>query len=171
MKYAPLAVLFALAFAFMSIRPAFLPKAEKQAVPAIETTIGCAPPETYPVADYDGKFITALPGLGKHAYAISTHHDSTQFYFNQGINFYYSYNLRESLVFFKEAARFDSSAAMIYWGQALSMGLYFNVYTYKIKKAVPAALAAMNRYKDNANPKEKELIDAMQKRYSNDTTN
>ncbi len=171
MKYIPLILLVALALAFISRGTAFHPKTGKPAVPAIETMMGCSPPESNPVADKNGKFITALPGLGKHVYTISTQQDSTQFYFNQGINFYYSYHLRESLASFKEAARFDSSAAMAYWGEALSMGPYFNVYTYKMQNGVGAALAAMNRHRSDATGKEQALMDAMQKRYSGDTTN
>lgn len=188
MKYTPLIALVALVFAFISkntalrpipaSRPISIPititKAGQPGVKTTETTIGCAPPESNPAAGNNGnngKFITALPGLGKHRYTISTRQDSAQFYFNQGLNFYYSYHLRESLASFREAARFDSSAAMAYWGQALSMGPYYNAYIYKMKNGVPAALAAMNRLRSNTTAKEKALIDAMQKRYSGDTTN
>jgi tetratricopeptide (TPR) repeat protein len=155
----------------IGIGAAFHPKAGRPILPASETVISCAPPLSDLAPDNNGKFIPPLPGLGKHTYAISTRQDSTRFYFNQGINFYYSYHLREALASFKEAARFDSSAAMAYWGQALSMGPYYNVYAYKMKIGVPAALASMSRHRDNANEKEQGLIDAMQKRYSADTTN
>jgi tetratricopeptide (TPR) repeat protein len=171
MKYIPLTLLIALVLAFIGFGTAFRPKLGKSDIPAIETAISCAPPEADPEAASNGKFMNPMPGWGNHVYAISTGNDSTQFYFNQGINFYYSYHLREALASFKEAARFDSSAAMAYWGQALSMGPYFNVYTYKMKSGVPLALASMNRHRDNATPREQKLIDAMQKRYSNDTTN
>jgi len=168
MKYISLTILVLVS---IGIGAAFHPKAGKWVLPATETTIGCAPPLSVLTPDNNGKFIPPLPGLGKHTYTISTRQDSTQFYFNQGINFYFSYHLREALASFKEAARFDSSAAMAYWGQALSMGPYYNVYTYKLKSGVPAALALMNRYRDNATAKEQGLIDAMQKRYSTDTSN
>lgn len=171
MKYSSLTFLIALVLVFIGIGTAFRPKVGKSGVPAIEAAIGCAPSEVNPAADNNGKFINPLPGLGNHVYTISTRKDSTQFYFNQGINFYYSYHLREALASFKEAARFDTSAAMAYWGQALSMGPYFNVYTYKMKSGVPAALASMNRHRVKATAKEEKLIDAMQKRYSKDTTN
>jgi tetratricopeptide (TPR) repeat protein len=171
MKYIPLTILFILLFEHLSRGPIVNPNFGRHEIKIFETTIGCAPPQADPTADKTGKFICPLPGLGKHVYAISTLQDSTQFYFNQGINFYYSYHLRESLASFKEAARFDPSAAMPYWGQALSMGPYYNVYTYKMKSGVPAALAAMNSHRDNATAKEKRLLDAMEKRYSNDTTN
>ncbi|HEY4289591.1 MAG TPA: hypothetical protein VGN00_20965 [Puia sp.] len=168
MKYTTLAILI---LVITGIGTAFRLKPGKLSLPSTETMVGCAPPLSDGTPDNNGKFIPPLPGLGKHTYTISTRQDSAQFYFNQGINFYYSYHLNEALASFKEAARFDSSAAMVYWGQALSMGPYFNAYTYKMKTGVPAALAAMNRHSDGATAKEQGLIDAMRKRYSTDTTN
>lgn len=171
MKYNSSVFLIIPILAFIGIGTAFHPNLRKPCIPGIETIIGCAPPDANPAAGDNGKFINPLPGLGKHTYSISTRNDSTQFYFNQGINFYYSYHLREALASFKEAARFDSLAAMAYWGQALSMGPYYNAYTYKMKSGVPLALALMIRHREKATAKEQDLIDAMQKRYSDDTTN
>jgi len=171
MKHMPLSLLVVLMLSCIGTGTAVSPTAGVPAARAVETIIGCAPPLANLAADNNGKFITALPGLGKHVYTISTRQDSAQLYFNQGLNFYYSYHLREALASFKEAARFDSAAAMVYWGQALSQGPYFNLYSYKMKSGVPIALAAMNRHRANASDKEKALMDAMQKRYSNDTTN
>src|SRR5580698_7591728 len=171
MKYGPRIILIALILAFIGIAVAFRPRAAKRVMPGIETVIGCAPSAANLLTDENGKFINPLPGLGKHTYTVSTRNDSTQFYFNQGINFYYSYHLREALASFKEAARFDSTSAMTYWGQALSMGPYYNVYSYKMRSGVPAALAAMNRHRSTATEKEKGLIDAMLQRYSSDFTN
>ncbi len=171
MKYSFPVFLIVFIPAFVGIRAAFRPNDRKPDIPGIETMIGCGPADAKLVAGDNGKFINPLPGLGRHAYSISTLNDSTQFYFNQGINFYYSYHLREALASFKEAARFDTSAAMSWWGQALSMGPYFNVYTYKMKSGVSALVASMIRHRDKATAKEQDLIDAMQKRYSGDTTN
>ena len=168
MKYTTLTILV---LVIIGIGAAFRSKPGKLRLADTRTAIGCAPPLSEPAPDNNGKFIPPLPGLGKHTYTISTRQDSTQFYFNQGINFYYSYHLREALASFKEAARFDSSAAMAYWGQALSMGPYYNAYTYKMKSEISSALALMNRHRDNVTAKEQGLIDAMQKRYSADTTN
>ena len=58
---------------------------------------------------------------------------------------YYSYHMREAIASFKEAARFDSSCAMAYWGQALAMGPTYNSgYSYKMSIVVPKALENMN---------------------------
>src|SRR5476651_45868 len=65
-----------------------------------------------------GKYMIKLPGWGAYNYPISTHSDSAQFYFNQGLTMYYSYHMKEALASFKEAARFDPASPMVYWGQA-----------------------------------------------------
>lgn len=164
-----LPVLFFLAF--ISEGKIFSPKSDSPATREKNVIIGCAPAENNPPMAVNGRYIPALPGLGHHAYTISTDKDSAQFFFNQGLNLYYSYHLRESLASFREAARFDSTAAMIHWGQALSMGPYYNSYYYKMKTGVPAALAAMNRHRARATERENGLMDAMLQRYSSDTTN
>jgi len=132
---------------------------------------GCGTSTIEMLTDENGKFIPLLPGLGNHTFTISTSNDSTQIYFNQGLNFYFSYHMREALASFKEAARFDKDCAMAYWGQALSMGPYYNNYYYKMAKEVPATIQQMNSHIANATAKEKALVNAVQQRYSADTTN
>jgi hypothetical protein len=85
------------------------------------TAIGCAPGADDYTADATGKFIQVLPGWGNHSYSISTSIDSAQLYFNQGLTMYYSYHSREAVASFREAARFDSTNAMLYWAQALAL--------------------------------------------------
>jgi tetratricopeptide (TPR) repeat protein len=124
-----------------------------------------------PVTDENGKFITVLPGWGKHSYSITTTSDSAQFYFNQGLSLYYSYHPKQSVASFREAARFSKTCAMAYWGQALAMGPFYNDPGYKMSEQLPAVIQMMNRYKENCTDREKGLIDAMQLRYSNDLSN
>ena len=119
----------------------------------------------------DGKFITILPGWGHYSYSISTKNDSAQFYFNQGLNMYYSYHWQEANASFKEAARFDPGSAMAYWGEALALGPGYNFSLhYKMRKDVPAVLQLMNLHIGQASEKEKKLIEVMNRRYSSDTT-
>ena len=119
----------------------------------------------------DGKFIKALTGWGNRNFAITTSSDSAQYYFNQGLGFYYGYHFQESYASFKEAARFDPSCAMAYWGQALSRGPYYNTYVYKMPKDVPETVLEMKRNATKVNGKEKDLVDAMSRRYSTDMSN
>jgi tetratricopeptide (TPR) repeat protein len=131
----------------------------------------CSSPATVITPDDNGKYIPALSGWGNFQYRISTKNDSAQFYFNQGLSFYYGYHFNEALASFKEAARFDSANAMIYWGQALAMGPYYNTYIYKMRPEVPVAVANMNLYATTVTEKEKVLIQIMNHRYSDDLTN
>lgn len=114
----------------------------------------------------DGKYIIKLPGWGDYSYAISTHNDSAQFYFNQGLTMYYSYHMKEALASFKEAARFDPASPMTYWGQALTMGPYYNaVHLYKVPQGLTDVLKQLNTTAGNASEKEKALIKVMNLRY------
>ena len=131
----------------------------------VSNSIGCAPGIDENV--YAGsKFIPVLPGWGNHSYGITTQNDSAQIYFNQGLSMYYSYHAREANASFKEAAKFDSSCAMIYWAQALAMGPSYNFgYSYKWNKLIPGVIERMNRNAEQATPKERDLINAMNRRY------
>lgn len=113
-----------------------------------------------------GKYMVKLPGWGGYSYTISTHNDSAQFYFNQGLTMYYSYHMKEALASFKEAARFDPASPMVYWGQALAMGPYYNaVNLYKVPKGLSAVLKQLNAKAGNSSEKEKALISVMKLRY------
>jgi tetratricopeptide (TPR) repeat protein len=120
----------------------------------------------------NGKYISVLPGWGKYSYTVSTKNDSAQWYFNQGLNMYYSYHVLEARASFREAARLDSGAAMLWWGWALSLGPTYNFsHRYKINGSVVAeALRQMNRYRSSATEKEQALIEAMNLRYPADST-
>jgi hypothetical protein len=137
-----------------------------------EKMISCAPgPGEEMIITINNKFMVPLPGWGNYGYAISTTADSAQFYFNQGLNMYYSYHKREAIASFKEAARLDSSCAMTYWAQALAMGPAYNsAYFYVMPKEVPGIVRKMNAVAAQASPKEKALMAVMNSRYSNDTT-
>ncbi|HRH59734.1 MAG TPA: hypothetical protein PL045_04145, partial [Chitinophagaceae bacterium] len=129
--------------------------------------IGCAPAAENIYADASGKFISILPGWGNHSHTITTASDSAQMYFNQGLSMYYSYHSTEAIASFKEAAKFDSNCAMAYWGQALAMGPPYNFgHLYKQHKNIPAVIAAMNSKAAYASQEEKDLMDAMNKRYN-----
>ena len=64
--------------------------------------------------------IPPIPGAGIYKWKISTKSDSAQFYFNQGINMYYSFHIIEAMASFKKAAKFDKNSPMLYWAQALA---------------------------------------------------
>jgi hypothetical protein len=134
--------------------------------------VACAPPGPATILpDVAGRYAPPFPGWGHHHYRISTTDDSAQFYFDQGLSLYYGYHLTESAASFKEAEQKDSRCAMAYWGEALAMGPYYNnTYTYKMPAQVLPVLDKMNALAPTASAKEKDLISALNRRYSADTT-
>lgn len=113
--------------------------------------------------------IPPIPGAGIYKWKISTKSDSAQFYFNQGINMYYSFHIIEAMASFKKAAKFDPNCAMLYWAQALAYGPNINDYGYR---ASPEVLEATKKAMDKSGyvPVEKGLIHAMSVRYSDDSS-
>lgn len=146
-------------------------KKEPEPTGSIDNITVCAPIAGGIISPMvSGKFITPLPGWGSYEYKISTGNDSAQFYFNQGLNMYYSYHMKESLASFKEASRLDPGSAMTYWGQALAMGPYYNAaHSYKMPAEIQDVLKNMNE-KAGLSDKEKSLIRVMNFRYSEDAT-
>ena len=113
--------------------------------------------------------IPPIPGAGIYKWKISTKNDSAQFYFNQGINMYYSFHIIESMASFKKAARFDPGCAMLYWAQALAYGPNINDLGYR---ASPEALEASQKAQEfsrSATNLENGLIYAMSMRYTADS--
>lgn len=133
--------------------------------------LGCSPDwTTYNLTKLEIQQMIPLPGTGSHKWKISTKNDSAQFYFNQGINLYYGFHIIEAMPSFKKAQTFDPGCAMLYWAEALAYGPNINDFGYA---ASPDALAATQKAKEligNTSLKEKDLIEAMQVRYSNDST-
>lgn len=113
--------------------------------------------------------IPPIPGAGTYRWKISTRNDSAQFYFDQGINMYYSFHIIEAMASFKKAERFDPECSMLPWAQALSYGPNINDLGYR---ASPEALAAVKRSLEHlsaATPFEQALIRAMTVRYTADS--
>jgi len=114
--------------------------------------------------------IPLLTGWGYYHMQVTTPSDSADIYFQQGINLYYGFHVIEALASFSKSILFDSSFAMGYWGKALAYGPNINDFGYT---ASPDALLAKEKAKalsGTCKPVEKALIDAMQPRYSPDST-
>ncbi len=114
--------------------------------------------------------IPPILGAGNYKWKISTKSDSAQFYFNQGINMYYSFHIIEAMASFKKAQKFDPGCAMLRWAEALAYGPNINDLGYT---ASPDALAASGKAIEFCGPcteKEEVLIRAQRSRYSADST-
>ncbi|MEO6219390.1 MAG: hypothetical protein ABIO81_03110 [Ginsengibacter sp.] len=135
------------------------------------SSITCSPDwATYYLSKQEILQMIPLPGTGSHFWKISTKNDSAQFYFNQGINFYYGFHIIEAMPSFKKAQTFDSGCAMLYWGEALAYGPNINDIAYTASANALTASIKAKEFMHNASVKEKYLIVAMQTHYSNDST-
>lgn len=116
-----------------------------------------------------GQIAPVLAGLGDHHYPITTNSERAQFFFDQGLKLTYGFNHREALRSFKEAARLDPACAMAYWGWALVLGPNLNLpmspdVVAEAYEAIQLALA----HKANATQKERDFIETLAERYTND---
>lgn len=141
-----------------------------RSIQSSKTSIGCGPDWVSLQQWLEEVTIPPIPGSGTHKWKISTENDSSQYYFNQGINMYYAFHIIEAMASFKKAAKFDPQNPMLFWAQALTYGPNINDIGYA---ASPEALKAVEKAVElisGANQKEKMLIQAQQVRYSADST-
>ncbi|MBL0359094.1 MAG: hypothetical protein IPP72_20505 [Chitinophagaceae bacterium] len=133
-------------------------------------TVGCSPDLSSIDFSTDANRIPLLKGWGSYRMAVTVSNDSANIYFQQGINMYYGFHIIEALASFEKATSFDENFAMGYWGKALAYGPNINDMGYA---ASPEALASVKKATDlyrHCTTLEKALIDAMNVRYSADTT-
>lgn len=113
----------------------------------------------------------AMEGWGHFKWKISAASDSVQYYFNQGISFYYAFHSIEAIASFTKATRLDPENAMAWYGKALAMGPTINYSNgYVPPSGAYEAAVKSKQLSANCNPLEKDLINAIQHRYSADTT-
>jgi tetratricopeptide (TPR) repeat protein len=110
-----------------------------------------------------------LDGLGDYHMAVTTSSPRSQEFFDQGLRLTYGFNHSEALRSFKEAARLDPNNAMAYWGWALVLGPNLNLPM--VPEVVPQAYEAVEQAiarKGKVSEKEKDFIEALAKRYTDD---
>ncbi len=115
-----------------------------------------------------GQIAPLLKGLGDLHHEVTTPSVAAQLFFDQGLKLTYRFNHQEALRSFKEAARLDPDCAMAYWGWALVLGPNLNLPMRDelIEQAYQAIQLASAR-KHLVSEKERDYIDALAKRYSN----
>ncbi len=109
------------------------------------------------------------PGLGAQHWKVSTGDATAQSYFDQGMKYVYAFNHEKAIASFNEATRRDPELAMGYWGAALALGPNINmdVDPDREKKAYDAVHEA-EKHLAHATAKERDLVAALAKRYTND---
>lgn len=106
------------------------------------------------------------PGLGPVHHRVTTAAPLAQKYFDQGLAFTYGFNHDEAERSFEQAAQIDPKMAMAYWGIALVLGPNYNLPgdAARGKKAYDAVGRA-RALEPGASPEERDLIDALARRY------
>ncbi|MBC7874758.1 MAG: hypothetical protein H7Y01_12220 [Ferruginibacter sp.] len=165
------AAAFLMAVILFAFRQTGSPKTHTKRIAAYKkkNLISCSPDWEMLKEVLEETDIPPIPGAGNYKWTISTKSDSAQFYFNQGINMYYSFHIIEAMASFKKASRFDPACAMLYWAQALAYGPNINDIGYA---ASPDALAATGKaaeFEAGATAREKMIIAAQMVRYSADS--
>ncbi len=107
--------------------------------------------------------------LGNYTRKITTRNPKAQHYFNQGLAFLHGFNHASAIRSFQEAAKADPNCAMAHFGIALAAGPHIN---YPLVPPPMAELAwkeltLAQQHADKASPVERDLIDALSKRYAN----
>lgn len=108
-----------------------------------------------------------LETLGDLHRDIGTPVPAAQRYFDQGLRLAYGYHHEAARRAFSEAQRLDPDCAMCAWGQALVLGPNINAAMDEELAADATALADRAlRLRGNARPADRELIDALARRYT-----
>ena len=117
----------------------------------------------------DAKPITIEPGLGHFHWPVSTKNAEAQRFFDQGMKYLYGFNHESAVKSFQRATELDPNLAIGYWGAALALGPNINldVDPDREKQAYDGVQAAL-AHETHASAKERSLIAALSKRYSND---
>ena len=107
--------------------------------------------------------------LGSYTRKVTTKNPQAQRYFNQGLAYLHGFNHASAIRSFQEAANLDPDCAMAHYGVALAAGPHIN---YPLVPSPMAELAwkeltLAQEHADRASPVEKDLIEALSKRYAN----
>lgn len=155
----------------ISHQPAYSPEAKLAAIAyKKKIAVGCSPDLSSFNFDDSANIIPLLNGWGKYRMPVTVINDSANIFFQQGINMYYGFHVIESLASFEKAVKFDSNFAMGYWGKALALGPNINDLGYVASPIATQAIQKAKILSINCSPVEKALINAMEMRYFNDTT-
>jgi tetratricopeptide (TPR) repeat protein len=136
------------------------------------STLAVCSPEVSDKSWYSsGKKAPLFNGLKGIHFPISTKKIEVQKYFDQGLMLSFAFNHAEAGRSFYEAARQDSNCAMGWWGFAYVLGPNYNAGMEKdnFQRAYDAVQKAKNK-SAFCTQKEKDLIEALSFRYSNDST-
>ena len=134
---------------------------------AVIATTGCSTvPREMPAYGISGT-AQLFRGMGPLTHKITTNSPEAQEYFNEGINWIYSFNHDEAVRSFTKVANLDPGCAMAWWGVSYAQGPNYNAAMMNKSRSAAAwdALQKALARIDNTTPKERMLIEALAKRY------
>ncbi|WP_243636325.1 tetratricopeptide repeat protein [Flavobacterium aquariorum] len=138
----------------------------------MSSNYSCSTPEVTDKNWYSsGKKAPLFKGLDGLHFPVSTKNIEAQKYFDQGLMLSFGFNHAEAARSFFEITRQEPKCAMGWWGFAYVLGPNYNAGMEKdnFLRAYNAVKKAKS-YSASCTEKEKDLIDALTYRYSNDTT-
>jgi tetratricopeptide (TPR) repeat protein len=139
---------------------------------SVSSNFNCSTPEVTDKNWYSsGKKAPFFKGLDGLHFPISTKNTEVQKYFHQGLMLSFGFNHAEAARSFFEITRQEPKCAMGWWGFAYVLGPNYNAGMEKdnFLRAFDAVKKAKS-YSASCTEKEKDLIDALSFRYSNDST-
>jgi tetratricopeptide (TPR) repeat protein len=162
---------FLLSLLFCSCNQKSADKKKEKANTSNSTPAVCSPEVSDKSWYASGKKAPLFDGLKGIHFPVSTKNIEVQKYFDQGLLLSFAFNHAEAGRSFYEAARQDSNCAMCWWGFAYVLGPNYNGGMEKdnFQRAYDAVQKAKNK-SAFCTQKEKNLIEALSFRYSNDTT-
>ncbi|TIL54817.1 MAG: tetratricopeptide repeat protein [Mesorhizobium sp.] len=119
----------------------------------------------------DSTSVPLFENLGSHSYPVTTANPLAQAYFDQGLRWAWAFNHAEAQRAFRAAQKLDPTCAMCFWGEAYVLGPNINASMGQEAAANAAeAVAQARKLAHLASSREKDLIAALSKRYSADTS-
>ncbi|HST51683.1 MAG TPA: hypothetical protein VLJ61_06685 [Pyrinomonadaceae bacterium] len=110
-----------------------------------------------------------VEGMGSLHHAVSTKNAEAQKFFDQGLSFVYAFNHDEAVRSFKRAADLDPDLAMAFWGVAYALGPNINSDVDPEREiAAYNAVARARTLEEKASPQERDYVEALARRYTND---
>lgn len=127
--------------------------------------VGCGPASAEEISFDAERKMVPLPGWGRYNWKVEAANDSAQFYFNQGLNMFYSFHTQEANASFLEAQRHDPNCAMAFWGQTMAAAPTINAPVYNFND--PALIGVLQKAEALAkNEIERSIIHAQQLRFT-----
>ncbi|WP_133687119.1 tetratricopeptide repeat protein [Maribacter spongiicola] len=129
--------------------------------------IACAPITTDMSWYQSDNIAPLIDGLDVVEFPVTTNNRLAQQYVNQGMVLAYGFNHAEAARSFYYATKLDPNCAMAYWGFAYVLGPNYNagMEPDNYQRAYDAVQKAKELAENNASQKEKNLIEALSKRY------